>query len=85
MPDAYWLKKKLMSPAHLHQSHVLINIDRSPRVMRLYNKRLRQGLVKERLKSYLRKFYGRYGNIIKENQVPLSRMLYDRIKDEHMQ
>ena len=33
------------------------------RAMRLSNQLLGQGYVKERLKSSLRKFYGRYGNL----------------------
>ena len=35
------------------------------RAMRLSNKLLGQGYVKERLKSSLRKFYGRYGDLTK--------------------
>ena len=31
----------------------------------------------ERLKSSLRKFYGRYGNLIKHYEVSLSQMLHD--------
>ena len=42
---------------------------------RLSNKLLEQGYVKERLRSSLRKFYGRYGDLIKQYEVPLSRML----------
>ena len=40
------------------------------RVMRLSNKLLGQGYVKERLKSSLRKFYGRYGDLTKQYEVP---------------
>ena len=36
---------------------------------------LEQGYVKERLKSSLRKFYGRYGDLIKQYEVSLSQML----------
>ena len=36
-----------------------------PRAVRLSNKLLGQGYVKERLRSSLRKFYGRYGDLIK--------------------
>ena len=39
--------------------------------MRLSNKLLGQGYVKERLKSSLRKFYGRYGDLTKQYEVPL--------------
>ena len=41
------------------------------RATRLANK----GYVKERLKVSLKKFYGRYGDLIKQYEVPLSRML----------
>ena len=38
---------------------------------------LAQGYVKERLKLSLRKFYGRYGDLIKHYEVSLSQMLND--------
>ena len=41
--------------------------------------------VKKRLKSSLRKFYGRYVNLIKLYEVPLSRMLSDIQLADHMQ
>ena len=47
------------------------------RATRLSNKLLKQGYVKERLKSSLRKFYCRYGNLIKQYEVSLSQMLND--------
>ena len=47
------------------------------RATRLSNKLLEQGYVKERLKSSLRKFYGRYGDLIKHYEVSLSQMLND--------
>ena len=37
----------------------------------------KQGYVKECLKSSLRKFYGRYGDLIKQYEVSLSQMLND--------
>ena len=40
------------------------------RAVRLSNKLLRQGYVKERLRSSLRKFYGQYGDLIKQYEVP---------------
>ena len=40
------------------------------RVVQLSNKLLGQGYVKERLKSSLRKFYGRYGDLTKHYEVP---------------
>ena len=53
--------------------------------MRLSNKLLGQGYVKERLKSSLRKFYGRYGDLTKQYEVPLSRMLHNILDDDHIQ
>ena len=55
------------------------------RAVRLSNKRLGQGYVKERLRSSLRKFYGRYGDLIKQYEVLLSRMLHDILDDDHIQ
>ena len=55
------------------------------RTVRLSNKPLGQGYVKERLRSSLRKFYGRYGDLIKQYEVPLSRMLQDILDDHHLQ
>ena len=43
------------------------------------------GYVKERLRSSLRKFYGRYGDLTKQYEVPLSRMLHDILDDDHLQ
>ena len=47
------------------------------RATQLSNKLLEQGYVKERLKSSLRKFFGRYGDLIKQYEVSLSQMLND--------
>ena len=55
------------------------------RAVRLSNKLLGQGYVKERLRSSLRKFYGRYGDLIKQYEVPFSRMLHDILDDDHLQ
>ena len=52
---------------------------------RLSNKLLHQGYVKERLKSSLRKFYGRYGDLIKQYEVSLSQMLNDMLWPDHIQ
>ena len=41
------------------------------------NKLLGQGYIMERLKSSLRKFYGRYGDLIKQYEILLSQMLND--------
>ena len=53
------------------------------RALRLSNKLLRQGYVKQRVRSSLRKFYGRYGDFIKQYEAPLSRMLHI-LDDDHL-
>ena len=55
------------------------------RALRLSNMLLGQGYVKERLRSSLRKFYGRYRDFIKQYEVPLSRMLHNILDDDHLQ
>ena len=55
------------------------------RAVRLSNKLFGQGYVKERLKSSLRKFYGRYEDLTKQYEAPLSRMLHDILDDDHIQ
>ena len=55
------------------------------RAVRLSNKLLGQGYIKERLKSSLRKSYGRYGDLTKQYYVLLSRMLNDILDDDHIQ
>ena len=52
---------------------------------RLSNKLLEQGYVTKRLKSSLRKFYGRYGDLIKQYEVSLSQMLNDILWPDHIQ
>ena len=52
--------------------------------VRLFNKLLGQGYVKERLKSSLRKFYGWYGDLTKQYEVPLPQMLHDILDDDHI-
>ena len=47
------------------------------RARRLSSKLLKQGYLAERLKSSFRKFYGRYGDLIQQYEVSLSRMLND--------
>ena len=47
------------------------------RARRLSSKLLKQGYLVERLKSSFRKFYGRYGDLIGQYGVTLSRMLND--------
>ena len=47
------------------------------RAARLSSKLLGQRYVRERLRLSLRKFYGRYGDLIKHYEVPLSQMLHD--------
>ena len=51
---------------------------------RLSNKFLKQGYVKERLKSSLRTFYGRYGDLIKQYEVSFSQMLNDILWPDHI-
>ena len=51
----------------------------------LSNKLLEQGYVKERLKTSLRKFYGRYGDLIRQYEVPLTQMLNDILWPDHIQ
>ena len=55
------------------------------RAVRLSNKHLGQGYVKERLRSSLRKFYGQYVDFIKQYEVPLSRMSHDILDDDNLQ
>ena len=55
------------------------------RAARLSSKLLRQGYVIGRLKSSLRKFYGRYGDLIKHYEVSLSQMLHDILGHDHIQ
>ena len=50
------------------------------RVTRLSNKLLEQGYVSERLKTSFRKFYCRYGDLSKQYEVPLSRILNHILK-----
>ena len=47
------------------------------RARRLSSKLLKQGYLVERLKSSFRKFYGRYGDLIQQYEVSLSRMWND--------
>ena len=47
------------------------------RARRLASKLLKQGYIVERLKSSFRKFYGRYGDLVEQYGVTLSRMLND--------
>ena len=55
------------------------------RAARLSSKLFAQGYVIERLKSSLRKFYGRYGDLIKHYEVSLSKMLHDILGHDHVQ
>ena len=56
---------------------------RAPRLSSI--KLLGQVYVMERLKSSLRKFYGRYGDLIKDYEVSLSQMLHDILGHDHIQ
>ena len=54
------------------------------RAWRLSNKLLQPGYIVERLKSSFRQFYGRYGDLIQQYEVSLSRMLSDILTlDQH--
>ena len=55
------------------------------RAARLSSKLLRQGNVMERLKSSLRQFYGRHGDLIKHYEVSRSQMLHDILGHDHIQ
>ena len=55
------------------------------RAARLSSKLLRQGYVMERLISSLRKFYGRYGDLVKHYEVSLSQVLHDILGHDHIQ
>ena len=55
------------------------------RAAQLSSKLLRQGYVMERLKSSLRKFYVRYGDLIKHYDVSFSQTLHDILGHEHIQ
>ena len=81
------------SPAHCVFISQLIRYARASssyecfilRAVRLSNKLPKQGYVKERLRSSLRTFYGRYGDPVKQYKAPLSRMLHDILDDDHLQ
>ena len=51
----------------------------------LSSKLIGQGYVIEHLKSSFRKFYGRYGDLIKYYEVSLSQMLHDILRHDHIQ
>ena len=55
------------------------------RAAQLSSKFPRQGYVMERLKSSIRKFYGRYWDLIKYYEVSLSQMLHDILRHAHIQ
>ena len=55
------------------------------RAARLSSKLFGQGYVMKRLKSSLRKFYGRYGDLVKHYAVSLSQMLHDILGHNHIQ
>ena len=55
------------------------------RTTRLSPKLLGQGYVMKRLKSSIRKFYGRYGDLIKHYEISLSQMLHDILGHDHIQ
>ena len=52
--------------------------------VQLFSKFLGQGYVKERLQSSLGKFYGRYGDLSKQYEVCLSRILHGILEDDNI-
>ena len=52
-------------------------LEPTPVKAKSYSQLLEQWYLKERLKSSLKKIYGRYGDLIKQYEVPLSQMLND--------
>ena len=54
------------------------------RTRRLSSALLKQGYLVERLKSSFRKFYGRYGDIIQQYEISLSRMLNDILTTDQL-
>ena len=55
------------------------------RAARLSSKLLWQGYDRERLKSSLGKFYGRYGVLVKHYEIYLSKMLHGIVEHDHIQ
>ena len=55
------------------------------RARRLSSKLPKQGYLVQCLKSSFRKFYGRYGNLIQQYEVSLSRMLNDILTLDQLQ
>ena len=55
------------------------------RAAQLSSKLLGKEYVMKRLKSSLRQFYGRYGDLIKHYEVSLSQMLHDILGHDHIQ
>ena len=55
------------------------------RAVWLSNELLGQGYVKERTRSSIRNFYGRYGHLIKQYEAPFSRLLHEILNDDHIQ
>ena len=82
--NSVWENTSYLKKTHLCPSLLLVWMF-ILRATRLSNKLLEQGYVKERLKSSLRKFYGRYGDLIKKYEVSLSQMLNDILWPDHIQ
>ena len=55
------------------------------RAVRISNMLHGQGYVKERLRSCVRKCFGRYGDLIKQYEVLLSRKLHNILDDDYLQ
>ena len=52
---------------------------------RLASKLLKQGYLMEHLKSSFKKFYGRYGELIQQYEVSISRMFNDILTLDQLQ
>ena len=55
------------------------------RAVRISNKLIGQGYVIERLDPSVRKVYCRYGELVKQYAVPVSRLLHKILGDDHIQ
>ena len=70
------MKDRVLSAKFLiHVTADLTALCSTLRTMRLFSQLLKQEYTMERLKSSLRKFNGRYEDLIKQYEVPLSRIL----------
>ena len=85
-----WVATSHLRPPMAFLFHIsgfapLMNVFFFLRAVRLSNKLLAQGYGKDRYRPSLRKFYCQYGDLIKQYEVPLSRLLHDTLDDDHIQ